>query len=91
MGAGNVDITKMATSPSLIICTVYWTLLFSLQYIMETQSYVNEMQTLSGTSQAQQHQPSQTTIIEAQAASAHSIQPTSHALLPGQQFLQVAS
>ena len=69
------------------------TCIFFWQCIMETQSYVNEMQTLSGTSQAQQqqHQPSQTTIIEAQPATAHSLQPTSHALQSGQQFLQVAS
>ncbi|XP_041475684.1 transcription factor RFX3-like isoform X3 [Lytechinus variegatus] len=60
---------------------------------MATQSFVNEMQTVSGTTQAQQaqHQPSQTTIIAAQPASAHSIQPTSHTIQPNQQFLQLAT
>ncbi|XP_072173157.1 transcription factor RFX3-like isoform X2 [Diadema setosum] len=56
---------------------------------MATQSFVNDMQTIS--SQAQQQQTSQTTIIATQPVTAHSIQPASHTIQSGgQQFLQVA-
>lgn len=67
--------------------------LFSPQWIMATQSFVNEMQTVhvSGTAQQAQHQPAQTTIIATQPVSAHSIQPTSHTIQSNQQFLQLAS
>ncbi|XP_071508199.1 DNA-binding protein RFX2-like [Diadema antillarum] len=57
---------------------------------MATQSFVNDMQTIS--SQAQQQQTSQTTIIATQPVTAHSIQPASHTIQSGgQQFLQVAT